>query len=106
MDNRYFSYGCPCLLQDARFITNYKNNRIFEQEIRNINKINSAQDYKYFLQQNSDVIMKREQDYLVSTNKCDPQLAIFPYEKGNYNNNMCHELSILNKSCNTCKNAK
>jgi hypothetical protein len=70
MDNRYFNYKCPPLMQDGRFITNYLDNSIFEQYIRNVNNINSAQDYKRFLQNNGDTIINRERAYLESINTC------------------------------------
>jgi hypothetical protein len=70
MDNRYFNYKCPPLMQDGRFITNYLNNSIFEQYIRNVNNINSAQDYKQFLQNNGNTIINRERAYLESINTC------------------------------------
>ena len=70
MDNRYFKYGCPPLMSDARFITNYLPNRTFEQYIRNINSIDSAQNYREFLQTNGDVIMNREREYTQKTNTC------------------------------------
>ena len=70
MDNRHYKYGCPPLMQDGRFITNYMESRIFEQYIRNINKIESAQDYKRFLQLNGDVIMNKERAYNQENNSC------------------------------------
>jgi len=70
MDNRYFKYKCPPLMQDARFITNYTESRIFEQYIRNVNKIDSAQEYKRFLQSNGELIMNREKDYQQRMNTC------------------------------------
>lgn len=70
MDNRYFNYKCPPLMQDARFITNYTKNSTFEQFIRNVNQIESAQEYKQFLQQNGDTIINRERAYLDSINTC------------------------------------
>jgi hypothetical protein len=70
MDNRHYKYGCPPLMQDGRFITNYMESRIFEQYIRNINKIESAQDYKRFLQSKGDIIMNRERDYNQENNSC------------------------------------
>ena len=62
-DNRYFSYDCPALMQDARFITNYNRQRTKDQYIRGMNNIVSAQDYKDFLQQNGDNIINRERAY-------------------------------------------
>ena len=70
MDNRYYNYKCPPLMQDARFITNYMRTRVFEQKIRDVNKIESAHDYKVFLQTNGETIMNRERAYLESTNTC------------------------------------
>ena len=57
-------------MQDGRFITNYLDNSIFEQFIRNVNNINSAQDYKRFLQDNGNTIINRERAYLESINTC------------------------------------
>ena len=70
MDNRYFNYNCPALMQDARFITNYTSPRINEQYIRTVNKINSAQDYKLFLQVNGGVILENEKKYFETNNIC------------------------------------
>jgi hypothetical protein len=69
-DNRYFSYNCPAKMQDGTFITNYTRPRIFDQYIRTINNINSAQEYKDFLQKNTDVIINRERDYHDTNNVC------------------------------------
>jgi len=60
MDNRYFKNNCPPLMQDARFITNYLDKRIIDQEIRNINKINNIYNYKQFLQDNAEQIISNE----------------------------------------------
>lgn len=70
MDNRYFNYKCPPLMQDARFITNYTKNSSFEQYIRNINQIDSAQEYKQFLQYYGDEILNKERAYLQNINTC------------------------------------
>ena len=70
MDNRYFNYGCPALMQDARFITNYQQNRTFEQNIRNVNKIQTSHEYREFLQKNAETIMSNEQAFMVKANTC------------------------------------
>ena len=69
-DNRYFSYNCPALMQDARFITNYTRQRVVDQYIRTVNNLESAQDYKDFLQTNGDVIINRERSYNDENNLC------------------------------------
>jgi len=69
-DNRYFSYECPAKMQDGRFITSYIRSRTFDQYVRGINDINSAQEYKDFLQNNGDNIINRERAYNNEKNVC------------------------------------
>ena len=71
MDNRYYKHGCPALMQDKRFLTNYIRGRVFDQTIRNINTIDSSQDYKLFLQQNADIIINRERAKLNELYTCN-----------------------------------
>lgn len=70
MDNRYFNHGCPPLMEDGRFITNFTESRIFEQVIRNVNQLESTHDYRAFLQANADTIMNRERAYMNKFNTC------------------------------------
>jgi len=71
MNNRYGNYGCPALMSDGRFITNYTNNTVLNQEIRNINKINSTHEYRSFLQKNTEKILKRKTEILLKENTCE-----------------------------------
>ena len=71
MDNRYFTQGCPPRMDDGRFITNHNRFTIFEQYIKNINKISSAHEYKKFLQQNGDKIINNERAYYNKVSTCD-----------------------------------
>ena len=71
MDNRYFKQGCPAIWSKSRDLTNYYEQRIFDQYIRNTNNIQSAQEYKHFLQNNAEVIINREMDYLINKNTCN-----------------------------------
>lgn len=89
MDNRYYCYSCPPLMQDARFLTSYTPNRTFEQYIRNINSIDSAQDYKSFLQNNATQIMDNERKYTLMNNTC------------NVNGN-CASICVEKEKCKTC----
>jgi hypothetical protein len=70
MDNRYWSYGCPPLMQDGRFLTNYVRYKVFDQFIRNMNEIGSNHDYRHFLQNNGDKILNKERQALVENNTC------------------------------------
>ena len=99
MDNRYFNYGCPALMQDGRFITNYMDTRIFDQYIRNINNIKSAQDYKNFLQSNTRTIISRENEYLLKTNTCPVYGLCVPMGKNTEN-------SVAANKCSSCDSGK
>jgi hypothetical protein len=91
MDNRYYCYSCPPLMQDARFLTSYTPNRAFEQYIRNINNLNSSQNYKLFLQQNATQIMNNERKYAQINNTCNV-------------NGKCASVCVEKKSCSSCGN--
>ncbi len=70
MDNRYFNSGCPALMQDGRFITNFIPKRTFEQFIRNVNNINTPTEYRKFLQTNGETIINNERAFIEKTNTC------------------------------------
>ena len=71
MDNRYWSNGCPALMQDGRFITNYTRMNIIEQIIKNVNDIESSHDYRFFLQKNGDSIINKEKEFFAINNSCN-----------------------------------
>jgi hypothetical protein len=76
-------------MQDGRFITNYVKNSTFEQFIRNVNQIDSAQEYKQFLQQNGDTIINRERAYIYSINTCPINGKCVPINDKNFIKNSC-----------------
>jgi hypothetical protein len=71
MDNRYFKYGCPPLMSDGRFLTNYTRGRIVDQSIRLNNSIDSIQEYKLYLQNNGQKIINNEMMKLQENNTCN-----------------------------------
>ena len=70
MDNRYFSYGCPPLMQDGRFLTNYVRFKVFDQFIRNLNEVGTDSDYRRFLQSKGNTIIEKERASLIQNNTC------------------------------------
>lgn len=70
MDNRYHKYNCPPLMNDGRFLTSYVRSRVFDQYIRNINGVQSAQEYRHFLQNNGDQILNNLKGHLRENNTC------------------------------------
>ena len=71
MDNRYWGNGCPALMQDGRFLTNYVRGAVFDQFVRNVNEIKSSTEYRQFLQAEGDKILNRERAYLIKNNTCE-----------------------------------
>ena len=70
LDNCYYKYGCPALMQDGRFITTYVHHRLLNHSIKEINKINSAQEFKNFLQNNGDTILNNQRAILQKNYTC------------------------------------
>jgi len=86
MDNRYFSLGCPALMQDGRFLTNYTRFNVVDQFVKKMNEINSAQTYRQFLQKNGDDFLNKERAYLVQNNTCSVNGQCLPISgKGKQN---------------------
>jgi hypothetical protein len=70
MDNRFWPLKCPAKMEDGRHSTNYMNARVFNQKIRDINKINSSAEYRHFLQKNAEQIMENERKFIDDNFKC------------------------------------
>ena len=78
MDNRYYKYNCPPLMNDGRFISTYVRARVFDQYIRNVNELDNGNDYRHFLQNNGNQILNnlkafhRENSLCKIEGKCLP----------------------------------
>ena len=106
MDNRYYSYNCPPLMSDGRFLTSYVRSKVFDQYIRNINNIDSSQDYKLFLQNNGDQILNNLKSYLRENNTCQIEGKCLPVSSSKnfnldfLNNNLNKNLDWVNQITN------
>ena len=78
MDNRYYNYNCPPIMNDGRFINNYVRSSTFDQYVRNINDINNANDYRHYLQNNGNEIINNIKAYLRQTNTCSVEGKCLP----------------------------
>ena len=56
MDNRYFVHGCPELMSDGRLVTNYLDNDVFNHKIAKLNKLETSNQYRAFLQKNASQV--------------------------------------------------
>ena len=70
MDNRYYSYSCPPLMNDGRFISNYVRSSLFDQYIKSSNNLDSSYDFKNFLQKNGSTILNNIKSYYRKENSC------------------------------------
>lgn len=85
MDNRYYKYNCPPLMNDGRFLTSYVRSRVFDQYVRNINGVQTSQEYRHFLQNNGDQILNNLKGYLRESNTCKIEGKCLPMSGPNGN---------------------
>ena len=78
MDNRYYNYNCPPLMNDGRFINSYIRSSTFDQYIKNINNINDANEYRHYLQNNGYEIINNIKAYLRQNNTCSVEGKCLP----------------------------
>ena len=78
MDNRYYNYNCPPLMNDGRFISSYVRSSTFDQYVRNINNIENGNDYRHYLQNNGYEIMNNIKAYLRQNNTCSVEGKCLP----------------------------
>jgi ubiquitin C-terminal hydrolase len=72
-DNYYKE--CPAVM-DYSQLTDYRQSSVRENNIRNINKIVSDHEYRYFLQTNAAKIMDNEWGLLSTSYNCQPNVCI------------------------------
>jgi len=85
MDNRYQNYNCPLLMSDGRFISSYIRSSTYDQYIRNINNIDSAHEYKHYLQNNTDDILNKIRESLMKNNVCHVDGRCLPMNNNKIN---------------------
>jgi hypothetical protein len=70
LNNQFYPYVCPGLMEDGRFTRNFLNNTIFNQKIRHINGIENNHQYRYFLQKNGSKIIENERNFYLNNYIC------------------------------------
>lgn len=74
MDNVY--KGCPAKMEDARFLTDYRSADTRELYTKSINGFVRDDEYRMFLQNNADVILDKEWDFLTEKNLCRNKVCV------------------------------
>jgi len=78
MDNRYYNYGCPPLMNDGRFLSNYVRASVFDQFIRTSNNIETGHDFRHYLQNNGAEIMNNLKAHFRETSTCSVEGKCLP----------------------------
>lgn len=67
----YYKDKCPAIMADSRLFTNYMSQDRIVSYISKINCLKNNLELKNFLQQNSDTIIKNENNYHINEKKCN-----------------------------------
>ena len=79
-NNKYFD--CPALMSDGRIMTDYRSSNTLNDLIRISNNTLSSFEYRQFLTNNADNIMKINNDYVTNKNSCSSgELITVPFNK-------------------------
>lgn len=70
MNNVY--EGCPPLMSDARFVTDYRPSCDVNNLIQVQNNIRNSYEYRLFLQQNAEQLMRISRGFAQRKNHCSP----------------------------------
>ena len=79
LDNVYADAGCPSMMSDGRFGTNYEPNIYTNELIKMDNKLVRDDDYRLFLQKNAVKLMEEEWGRLSGT-KCRVKECIHKHD--------------------------
>lgn len=74
-NNVYYRDGCPALMSDGRFITYYNSTNELTEAMRKLNGFTSPNQFRTFMQNNGDLFMNSERDYITKENTCSPKIA-------------------------------
>ena len=93
-NNVYYKDGCPAIMSDGRFITNYNSSNELTEAMRRLNGIRSPNQFRTFMQNNGKLFMDAERAYMLKQNTCKPTTAcsegwydLWTKNNGNWANN-------------------
>lgn len=74
-NNVYYKDGCPAIMSDGRFITNYNSTNELTEAMRKLNGFQCSNEFRIFMQKYGDKIMAAERNHIIKENTCSPQTA-------------------------------
>lgn len=94
-NNVYFKTGCPAIMNDARFLTNYNSANELTEQMRRVNGFKSANQFRTFMQNNGNLFMNADRNFQLYNNTCAPAVAcsegwynLWTDDNGNWANEM------------------
>lgn len=74
-NNVYYKDGCPAIMSDGRFITNYNSSNELTEAMRKLNGIKNPNEFRNYMQKYGDLFMDAERNHIVRENTCQPKTA-------------------------------
>lgn len=74
-NNAYYKEGCPALMQDGRFITEYRSSNEITESMRKISGFRSSNEFRVYMQNNGETFMNANREYQNKNNVCYPNVA-------------------------------
>lgn len=75
LNNCHYKSGCPALMSDGRFITDYRPSHETTEALRKANGFTSHNDFRDYLHKNADKIQAADQSVFLRDNTCSPDKA-------------------------------
>lgn len=101
-NNVYYRDGCPALMSDGRFITYYNSTNELTETMRKLNGIKSPNQFRNFMQNNGNLFMNAERNFITKENTCSPTTACSQgwFDLWEKNNGNWSNLEKTPKACN------
>lgn len=75
LNNIYFKDGCPALMSDGRFLTNYTSANELTEIIKRSNGFTNMNQFRNFMQNSADSIIDVERQLKLKENTCSTNIA-------------------------------
>ncbi len=75
LNNIYFKDGCPALMSDGRFLTNYISTNELTEIMRRKNGFINMNEFRNFMQNNAESIINAERQLNLKENSCLTNIA-------------------------------
>lgn len=74
-NNIHYKEGCPALMSDGRFMTNYISSNEITNKLAELNNIKGSKNIRDFIQSNGTKLIDLERKKLLLNNSCKPKIS-------------------------------